>query len=177
MRGPTRLTTKMLAVFGATPVGMPVTQVGESLSKGVIDGAIIPWEIAPAIKAHELAKFQSEIDPKARNLYTATFIVAMNKPKYESLPPDAKKCIDANSGAELSQSIGKIWDESAAGGRKLAQARGNTFYTIPASELSNWEKVSSGIADDWIKDVGSRGLNGQALLKSAREMIEKYDTK
>jgi len=177
LRGPTRLTTKMLANFGATPVGMPVTQVGESLSKGVIDGAIIPWEIAPAIKAHELAKYQSETDPKSRNLYTATFIVAMNKAKYESLPPDAKKCLDANSGAELSEHIGKIWDDSAAGARKLAQARGNIFYTVPAAELVNWEKASAGIADEWIRDVGARGLNGQNLLKSAREMIDKYDSK
>jgi hypothetical protein len=37
-RAPTRLTNKMLAAMGATPVGMPVPAVPEALSKGVIEG-------------------------------------------------------------------------------------------------------------------------------------------
>ena len=177
LRGPTRLTAKMLSAYGATPVGMPVTQVGEQLSKGVIDGAIVPWEIVPATKIHELVKFHTETDPKARALYTATFGFQMNKAKYESLPPDAKKCLDANTGAELSQWIGKVWDDSAAGAKKLAEARQNTFYTVPASELANWEKASAALPDEWIKEVGAKNLNGAALLQSAQDMLKKYDTK
>ena len=42
LRAPTRLTTKLLASMGATPVGMPVPAVPDALSKGVIDGAVIP---------------------------------------------------------------------------------------------------------------------------------------
>jgi TRAP-type C4-dicarboxylate transport system substrate-binding protein len=44
VRAPTRLTNKLIASMGATPVGMPVPQVPEALNKGVIDGAVIPWE-------------------------------------------------------------------------------------------------------------------------------------
>ena len=177
LRGPTRLTTKMLASFGATPVGMPVTQVGEQLSKGVIDGAIVPWEIVPATKIHELVKFHSETDPKARALYTATFGFQMNKAKYDSLPADAKKCIDANSGGDLSQWIGKVWDDSALSARKLAEGRMNTFYTVPASELATWEKASAALPEEWVKEVSAKGMNGAALLQSARDMIKKYDSK
>ena len=177
MRGPTRLTTKMLAAFGAAPVGMPVTQVPEALSKGVIDGMIIPWEIVPAIKAHELVKFHSETDPKARALYTATFIFSMNRAKYDSLPAEAKRCLDGTTGAGLSQAVGKIWDDSATGARKLAEVRGNTFYTVPASELALWEKTAQPVTDEWIADIGKRGLNGAALLKSARELLQRYDSK
>ncbi len=175
MRGPTRLTTKMLGVFGATPVGMPVTQVPEALNKGVIDGAIVPWEIVPAIKVHELVKFHTETDDKFPALYTTTFIFAMNRASYDKLSPEAKKCLDSNTGAELSQWIGKVWDESAAGARKLAEARGNTFYTVPASELANWEKAAQPVVDDWIKEVNAKGLNGQALLQSARDLIKKHE--
>ena len=177
LRAPTRLTNKMLAVFGATPVGMPVPQVPEALSKGVIDGAVVPWEIVPSVKVHELVKFHSETDPKSRALYTAVFIVAMNKAKYEGLPADLKKVVDANSGAATSQWIGKTWDESAVPARKLAEARGNTFYTIPASELAAWEKASQPIYEEWVKDMGAKGLNGAALLKSARDLIQKHDAR
>jgi TRAP-type C4-dicarboxylate transport system substrate-binding protein len=129
------------------------------------------------VKVHELVKFHSETDPKSRALYTSVFIVAMNKAKYEGLPADLKKVVDANSGAATSQWIGKTWDESAAPARKLAEARGNTFYTIPASELAIWEKASQPIYEEWVKDVGAKGLNGTALLKSARDLIQKHDAK
>ena len=51
----------------------------------------------PPIKVQELVKFHTEI-PGSPTLYTATFILAMNKAKYDSLPADLKQVIDANSG-------------------------------------------------------------------------------
>jgi TRAP-type C4-dicarboxylate transport system substrate-binding protein len=175
MRGPTRLTTRMLQAFGATPVGMPVTQVADAMSKGLIDGAIVPWEIVPAIKLHELARYHSETDPASRALYTATFVFAMNRASYERLPADVRLCIDANSGAELSAWIGTVWDESSVAARKLAVDRGNTFYTVPASELAVWEKASASVFDDWSKEASSKGLNPSALFRSAKDMIQKFD--
>ncbi len=177
LRGPTRLTTQMIAALGATPVGMPVTQVGEALSKGVVDGALLPWEIVPATRVHELVKFHTETDPKARALYTATFVFAMNRASYDRLPPDVKRCIDANSGVELSAWIGKVWDDSSAGARKLAVDRGNVFYTVPESELADWDKASAGVVGQWSREVAARGMNADALLRSAKELIGKYDGK
>jgi len=177
LRAPTRQTNKLLAALGATPVGMPVPQVSEALSKGVIDGAMLPWEVVPAVKVQELVKYHSETDPASRALYTTAFIFAMNRPKYDSLPPELKKVIDANGGAEASAWVGKIWDDSAPAARNLAVKRGNQFNTIPAAELKNWERAGQAVYDSWIKEVSARGHDGKALLRSARELIDKYDTK
>jgi TRAP-type C4-dicarboxylate transport system substrate-binding protein len=177
IRAPTRQTNKMLAAFGATPVSMPIPALAEALSKGVVDGCVIPWEVMPAIKAHEMVKYHSETDPKSRSLYTATFIFAMNKATYEKLPPDLKKVIDANSGLAVSGWIGSIWDASAPAARKLAVERGNVIYTIPASELVNWEKAAEPLYADWIAEMNKRGADGQALLDDARALIDKYSRK
>ena len=177
VRAATRITNKLLAAFGATPVGMPITQVADALSKGVINGALLPWEVIPSIKVHELVKYHSEIDPKSPWLFSAVFVFAMNKEKYASLPPDLRKIIDDNSGPELSMSIGKMADEEAIPSRKQAVDRGNTFNTIPLSELESWHKVAQTVTDDWIKDLDKRGLDGKALVGSARELIGKYDKK
>lgn len=177
LRAPTRQTNRFLAALGATPVGMPVPAVSDALSKGVIDGAMLPWEVVPAVKAHELVKFHSESDPKSRAMYTTAFIFAMNKAKYDSLPADLKKVIDANGGAESSAWVGKVWDESAVGARKLATDRGNQFNVIPAAELQNWEKAGQTVVDAWTAEVAGKGHDGKALLKSARDLIQKYDTK
>ena len=37
VRGPTRLVTKLLSALGATPVGMPLPQIPDALSRGTID--------------------------------------------------------------------------------------------------------------------------------------------
>ena len=172
LRAPTRQTNKMLAAFGATPVGMPVPQVSEALSKGVIDGAVIPWEVVPAVKVQELVKFHSETDPSQPAIYTSVFIFAMNKAKYESLPPELKKVIDANSGAETSAWIGKVFGEADVPGRKLAEK--NTFNTIPAAEIEKWKKATQPLVDAWIQDANAKGANGKALLESAHSLIDKY---
>ena len=175
MRAPTRQTNKLLGALGATPVAMPLPALGDALSKGVVDGYLLPWEVIPSVKAHEFTKFHSETDPKARALYTAVFILAMNQAKYDSLPADLKKVIDANSGAELSKAMGKQWDASAPAARKFAVDHGNTFYVIPASELASWEKATANLPEEWAKDVAAKGNDGKALLQSAKDLIKKYE--
>ena len=99
MRAPTRQTNKMLGALARRRSRCRCRRSADALSKGVVDGFLLPWEVIPSIKAHELTKFESETDPKARALYTAVFILAMNQAKYDSLPADLKKVIDANSGS------------------------------------------------------------------------------
>jgi TRAP-type C4-dicarboxylate transport system substrate-binding protein len=177
MRAPTRQTNKMLGALGATPVAMPLPALADALSKGVVDGYLLPWEVIPSIKAHELTKFHSETDPKMRALYTAVFTLQLNQAKYDGLPADLKKVIDANSGAALSRSFGRGWDASAPSARKLAVDRNNTFYVIPASELASWEKATANLDDEWVRDVTAKGHDGKAMLQFARDSIKKYETK
>jgi len=173
LRAPTRLTNKMLAAFGATPVGMPVPQVPEALSKGVIDGAVVPYEIVPAIKVHELVKFHNETDKTHAALYTSVFIFAMNKAKYDSLPADLKKVIDANSGAETSALWGKLFGEADVPGRKMSER--NTISTLSAAETENLKKAAQPVEDEWVREVTAKGANGKALLDSARSLIDKHN--
>ena len=65
VRGPTRQVTKMLGSVGAIPVGMPLPQIPDALSKGTIDACVIPWEVVPSVKVHELTKYHSEFDNTA----------------------------------------------------------------------------------------------------------------
>ncbi|HOB95385.1 MAG TPA: TRAP transporter substrate-binding protein [Aquabacterium sp.] len=174
MRAPTRQTNKLLATLGASPVGMPLPAVVDAVSKGTIDGFLLPWEVMPSLKLHEMVKYHSETDPSRPALYSSVFVFAMNQAKYDSLSPELKKVIDANSGAVVSQSIGKIWDGSQAAGRKAAQDRGNTFTMIPASELDNWVKAAMPLYDDFVADMDKKGLPGKQMLQDARDLLVKY---
>jgi len=175
VRAPTRQTNKLLAALGATPVAMPVPAVSEALSKSVIDGALVPYEVVPSVKIQELAKFHSETDPAESAIYTSTFMFAMNKAKYDSLSPELKKVIDANSGREFSGSIGKAFLAADAIGKKLTEK--NAHNVIPASELQGWKKIGEQITTDWVADVTAKGADGKKLLADARALIAKNAAK
>ena len=175
MRGPTATVTKMLANMGATPVGMPVPQVPEALSKGVIDGAVIPYEVAPGLKVNELTKFASETPRGAPALYTTFFVVPMNKARYDSLPPDLKAVIDKNSGRELSAFLGSTQEGNDVPGRKVfAETAGYTITQIPAAEVERWKKATDNLDDEWVAEMNKRGLNGRAMLEDAQSLVQKY---
>ncbi len=177
MRAPTRQTNKLLASLGATPVAMPMPATADALSKNTIDGMLFPWEIIPALKFQELVKFHSETDQSRGALYSAGFIFGMNQAKYDALPADLKAVIDRNSGAAYSGQIGKIWDESAVAGKKAATDRGNTIYVIPPAEVDNFAKLSAPLYDEWVADMGKRGLNGKQMLDDAKALIVQYTKK
>jgi TRAP-type transport system periplasmic protein len=174
LRGPTRQITKMLGYVGATPVGMPLPQIPDALSKGTIDGCVIPWEVVPSVKVHELTKFHSEFDPAGGALYTTTFVMAMNKARYNSLAPDLKKVIDANSGLETSGWLGKVQQLGDVAGRKSAVDRNNTIYTIPASEAQEFRRKARLVEVEWVEDMNKRGHDGKKLLDTAKALIEKH---
>jgi len=174
VRGPTRQVTKMLGAVGATPVGMPLPAITDALSKGTIDACVIPWEVVPSIKVHELTKFHSEFDNTGGALYTTTFVMAMNSAKYNSLAPDLKRVIDANSGMAASAWLGKTQQSNDPAGRKTAVDRGNTIYQFTAAQRDEFVKLSSQIDDEWVADMDKRGFKGAQLLSTAKALIAKH---
>ena len=177
LRAPTRLTNKMLGMLGASPVGMPVPQVPEALSKGVIDGAVIPYEVAPALRVHELTKFVAEPDRSMEALYTTVFLVPMNKAKYDSLPADLKAVIDKNSGREFSAFLGQTQEGNDAPGReRFVNTAGYTINKIPRAELEKWKKAIDPLYGEFTADMNKRGFDGKALVSSTRELV-KQNTK
>jgi TRAP-type C4-dicarboxylate transport system substrate-binding protein len=174
VRGPTRQITKMLGAVGATPVGMPLPAITDALSKGTIDACAIPWEVVPSIKVHELTKFHSEFDNTGGALYTTTFVMAMNTAKYNSLAPDLKRVIDANSGMAASAWLGKTQQGNDPAGRKTAVDRGNTIYQFTAAQRDEFVKLSSNVDDEWVADMDKRGFKGAQLLSTAKALIAKH---
>ncbi|THH35102.1 TRAP transporter substrate-binding protein [Aliishimia ponticola] len=172
VRGGSRSVNTLLEKLGATPVGMPVPAVTEGLSKGVIDGTTIPWEVTPSLKVPELVSNHTEFD--GVSLYTLTFVLAMNKDRYESLPDDLKKVIDDNSGLEFSVFAGGTQADSDGPARQIAVDRGNNIVTVSGEEIEAWKAVAEPIYEEWIADMDARGKDGQALVDEARMLIEKY---
>jgi TRAP-type C4-dicarboxylate transport system substrate-binding protein len=171
IRAATRINARMLAALGATPVQMPLPQVAEAMSKGVIDGAMVPWEGVPAIKLHEIARYHVEPPAGAPRFSNTIFMFGMNPAKYDSLPADLKKVIDANSGLAMSAWAGERWDATVEQQRKLARERGNNFHTLTDAEYARWVKATENIDDDWVKEAEKKGADGKRLVNEARALL------
>lgn len=173
IRGPSRLGNKLIEALGATPVGMPVTQMGESLSRGVIDGTLLPWEVVPAFRLHELANHHT-IAEGDYTMITAAMIFVMNDRKYNSLPADLKRVIDNNSGQAASGWGAEVLMSGHELGFKLAREAGNTIYSVEPTEVERWKKASQVVIDQWIKEVSTGAVNGQALYERGQELIKQH---
>ncbi|TYC54117.1 TRAP transporter substrate-binding protein [Rhodobacterales bacterium] len=170
LRAPTRVTNGMFSSLGATPIGMPVPAVPEALSKGVIDATVVPWEVTGALKINELVDNHTDFGDEA--LYTATFILGMNKDSYESLPDDLKAIIDKNSGLALSAFAGAQMQRDDAPPRDDAIAEGANIIELSPEEISRWKEASAPTIEKWIAEMDEKGLDGTGLYNRAVELIE-----
>ena len=170
IRGGSRLVNQLLERTGATPVGMPVPAIAEGLSKGVIDGTTIPWEVTPALKVPELVQNHTEFE--GPGLYTLGFVLAMNNDSYNNLPDDLKAVMDANSGLEFSVFAGGTQADADGPARVVAVEMGNNIVTVDAATAqSDWLPAIEPIYADWIADMDSKGRNGQAVIDEARALM------
>ncbi len=169
VRGASRQINGLLEVLGATPVGMPVPAVPEALSKGVIDGTTIPWEVTFSLKVPELVEHHTEFTGKM--FYTVTFVLVMNKDKYDSLPADLQAVIDDNSGMEFSMFAGKVMQDADAPARAVAADRGNSILTLDAEQSAAWEAAAQPVYDKWLAEMSEKGIDGQALIDQATALM------
>jgi TRAP-type C4-dicarboxylate transport system substrate-binding protein len=176
IRIPSRTGAWVLEALGANPVGMPVPELPQALSKKVVDGALIPWEIIPALKLQDLEKYQIEGVDKTR-FGTTTFQVSMNLDKWNKLPDDLKKVFADNSGPEWLKEVGKLWRDNDEAGIAIAQKAGNTHITLTQAETDAFKTKLEPVVDRWVKDVSAHGIDGAKLVEAARAAIAKYSQK
>lgn len=175
IRAATRLNSRMITALGATPVAMPLPAVPEALSKGVVDGAAVPWEGTPAIRLADMAKYHLDVPAGVPRISNTIFLFAMNEQKYNALPADLKKVIDNNSGLATSAWAGEVgFDAVVEPYKKAAKDAGGKMVYLSPAEYQRWVKATDSVDDDWIKEATAKGADGKKLLDDARALVGQY---
>lgn len=165
----------MLEALGAAGIGLPLNEIPQALSRGVIDGVTLTYEIAPSLKLEELVDHFTELSGPQPRLGTNVFAFLMNRASYDKLPPDLKKVIDANAGRNIARWAGENWREIENPGKKAMQAKAqNQFHVIPPDEVARMRKASQPVIERWLAEVKKAGIDGKALLADAQALIDKY---
>jgi len=174
LRSATRTGTWHLDAMGSIGIGAPLPQIPSMLSKGVIDGALLPFEIAPAVKMQDLTANFSVLEGNQPRLNTSTFSFLMNKDSYARLPADLQKVIDENSGRSIARWAGENWAEIEEPARAVIASKSkNKFHVIPAAEVAKMKAAAKPAIDRWLEDMSKRGVDGEALLQAARTLLAK----
>jgi TRAP-type C4-dicarboxylate transport system substrate-binding protein len=172
LRTPTRVGGWTLDAWGGEPVSMPVPDLPQALSKGAVEGALLPFEAAGPMNLDELTSFSIE-GPENLRAGTSVFLFAMNKERYESLPEDLRAIIDANSGANIAEEVGMGYDQTE---RDFAAefAKSRPVVELSPEIWSGFEASFPFVIDQWSESVAEDGIDGVALSKAARASVEKY---
>jgi len=166
LRASSRTTARTLEALGATPVSMPPAQLTESISKGVIDGALTTWEVVPPTKLDEVTRWHSAFAQGEPAIGYTILTMLMNQQRYDRLPDDLKAIIDQNSGRALVERFGESWDVFSAQAKAAVEAE--RLIAVEAGEYARWQQAVEGVADEWAQDAAQRGLDGQALVEAVR---------
>lgn len=159
---------KLMSYLGGAPVAMPMGDAYDAISKGVADGLMCGYEALKGWKLGEVIKFTTENYGTA---YTATFVIAMNKAKWNSLPADVQKTIEQIN-VEWIEKQGKLWDTMDDEGRDFSTKRGNKIIKLSAEENAKWVAKAEPLFEEYVKKSKEKNLPGDQVLKFIRDYIK-----
>ncbi len=164
----TGLSAKIVEALGGVPVALPIGETYDALMKGVAEGVLIPVE---ALQQWRLAEVTSYVTESYGSAYSTGFFVAMNKEKWNSLPSDIQKTIDAIDN-EWIEKNGKLWDEIDKEGKGYALERGIKFIQLSKEENTRWAEKVNPLLDDYVKNMKAKGLPGLEALKYCLDYLQ-----
>ena len=152
IRAPGRVGDTVKAL-GASPAPMPIMEVYDGLSKGVIQGVNTPFETLKTFRFGEVAKYTTS-SWQVGNIYT--FYVIMNKKSYDRLPPDLKVILEELSG-EYKEKFALMWNSVDFDGKDFAGEKGVEILQLSKDQVDQWKKVTEPVIDNYVKDLTAKG--------------------
>jgi TRAP-type C4-dicarboxylate transport system substrate-binding protein len=119
-------------------------------------------------KLGEVVKFTTQAYGSAYNML---FFVAMNKEKWNALPPDVQKIIEQIN-EEWIEKHGKNWDAIDKEGYDFVQKLGNKVIPLSREENARWAKAVDPMFDEYVKEKTAKGLPAAEALKFCRERLK-----
>ena len=171
LRTPSRTGGWMINAWDAEAVGMPLPALTQALSKGVVEGALIPFEVVLPTKTHELTRYSLEGN---RRFGTSVFMFAINKERYNALPTRLRAALDSLSAGNIAAEVGKLWDGNEEAGRQAQIKSGGELLDLSPAALAAFDDKSGEVERRWIEEANTAGLNGAALVRAAKAAVAKH---
>lgn len=160
----TLMRQEVLQKLGAIPVGLPIYEWYQGMSRGVIDGVVETTSIVPAFNLHEVAEHFVKLP-----LGASTGFVFINRDKYESLTDEARSVLDEFTGKRLSRMLGTFWQGAADFGDSVVTDSGHSFTELSDADTTRMNKIAAPVIANWIRDTP----NGQTIYDAFTSLANK----
>ena len=142
---------ELLDSLGAATLLIPPPDSQDALNKGIVQAATFPHEAGLAYDLASAVKYA--IQPPVAS---ATFAMAMNPAKYNSLPPDLKALLDKESGVAAAVSFGTAWKDQEKHALDRDEAKGLQIHTLPPGEVAKLKELAKPTEDKSIDDLENK---------------------
>lgn len=143
---------KVLKMFGANPIDMPPQDSYLALERGMAEGMAFPIAPLKAFKISDVAKYHTIIDALVDPFYGA-----INKNKWNSLPPDLQKILTDTTGRKMAQKCGLTLDQGSINDSKSMKTQGHKFYVLSPAEKKKFAAKTQSMHEDWVKGMEKKG--------------------
>jgi len=166
----TGLSNKVVEALGGVPVGMPMTESYDALSKGVADGITCPYEAMWGFKLGEVLHSCTEDYAIA---HSTAFFVVINKNKWARMSPSTGTTIEKIN-EEFIVKYGKAWDEIDIEGKAFMIKKGATIIKLSKAEEARWKTAVKPILDEYVETMKAKNLPGDEALKFCLDYLKTH---
>jgi TRAP-type transport system periplasmic protein len=162
----------MVTALGAAIRDLSLADTFDALSKGVVDGIVSSPETLLGWKFADVCKYVSLTIGLGQA--TPIFYNAMNKDKWNSLPPDIQKVINETS-QEYQSKLVMAFDSAQIEGLQYAKKAGVSIAAVPQDEIKRWMTAITPVIDNYLKSLTTKGYTQQEVNEAWKYFQERVD--
>jgi len=160
-----------VTLLGGTNVQSSAPEVRDIIERGVADAVTFPWGSLVLFGIDKVTKYHMEAP-----LYVTTFVLVLNKDKYNQMSDMQKKAIDDNCNTEAAGRVGEPWGKfEDAGVDKVRAEPGQELYKLTAEQTALWKKASEPLVKSWADNVRKTGVDPDAAMADLKASLAKYN--
>ena len=165
----------IVETLGATPIEIATSDLSTSLERGLVDGCLLSWSAVMAFGVKDVTKYLLNCD-----MYYRTWMLAMNKRVYESMPADLQKVmVDASEMKKFAQYCKKNEDETNILGDKISAMNRNagkpSTPKLSRTDKAQWKKALRPVWDKWANELEAKKRPGKAIIADIEDLTAKYE--
>jgi TRAP-type C4-dicarboxylate transport system substrate-binding protein len=161
----------VVKAWGGTPVSVPMGEVFDALSKGVIDGGLLPAE---ALKGYKFADVVKYLTPPPRIWYNIGMLV-MNLETWNSLSKDIQDVFTETAEDLLEWDARVWWYNDLDGMQYFLSLPGREVLEVPSGEQAAWVAGAMPAMDTYIAGVSALGLPGADYIEYLEDRCEYWN--
>jgi TRAP-type C4-dicarboxylate transport system substrate-binding protein len=156
-----------IKLIGGVPIRMAAPSMYESLSRGTLDGLMLPLASVISYDLQDLVRFSSTNE----NFGSVAFNYVISETKFKSLPADVQKALMDAGDANLLDTCKFIDNDTSAAVNRL-KAAGISFVSFTPEDEVKIKADLLSIAPKWASDLDKRGLPGSEILKAFQDALK-----